>query len=95
MSLWTNRDEEAGKPKYILAADKSKVYGVSNQEAGVASNKAKGLKTPGWTKYTTYTDANGTVRHKSEVLVTLNDMVGDAPDATPTGTADDAVVADV
>ena len=86
MSLWTNVDNTAGKPKNLKGTEKDSVYGVSLSEAEVASNRAKGIKTPGWVKYTTYTDAQGNTRNKSEVLVALNNMTGDAND--------DAVVAD-
>jgi hypothetical protein len=86
MSLWTNVDNTAGKPKNLKGTEKDSVYGVSLSEAQVASNRAKGIKTPGWVKYTTYTDAQGHTRNKSEVLVALNNMTSDAND--------DAVVAD-
>lgn len=86
MSLWTMVDEAAGKPKYLNTADKAATYGVDVTEAQVASNIAKGINTPGWVKYTTYTDAQGNTRHKAETLVAASSMTGDA--------ADDSVVAD-
>jgi hypothetical protein len=72
------------------AGNSSKVFGVNVTEAGVASNIAKGLNTPGWVRYNTYTDAQGNTRNKSEVLVASSSytaaVMGDA--------ADDATVAD-
>jgi len=74
------------QPSHLADADLAKVYGVDATEATIASNRAKGLNTPGWVKYTTYTDAQNTTRHKSEVLVAMSSISGDA--------ADDAVLAD-
>lgn len=70
--------------------DSTKVFGVDETEARVASNRAKGLKASGWVRYVTYTDAQGNTRNKSEVLVAGGTftaaVMGDA--------ADDAVLAD-
>jgi len=44
---------------------------VDEAEAAVANNRAKGLKTPGWHVYETYTDASGNTRNKSECLVAM------------------------
>lgn len=72
------------------SGNSSKVFGIDETEAKVASNIAKGLNTPGWVRYTTYTDAQGNTRNKSEVLV-----AGGSFTAAVTGdAADDAVVAD-
>lgn len=67
------------------------IYGVDAEEAGVTENRERNLKVPGWTNYTTYTDALGQTRHKAEALVALSKnfnaaSIGDADD--------DAVVAD-
>lgn len=88
MSLWSMTDEAAGKPKNLSTGEKDVVFGVDATEAAVATNKAKGINTPGWVKYTTYTDAQGATRHKSEVLVASGSMTGD------TGAGDDTTVAD-
>lgn len=97
MSLWTMTDEAAGAPKFTAKASTgetgtalygTEVFGVDATEAQVAANAANGLNTPGWVKYNTYTDANGNVRHKSEVLVAGGSM---GPD---TGLGDDTVVPD-
>jgi hypothetical protein len=72
------------------AGDSTKVFGINETEAGVAANRAKGLKTAGWVRYNTYTDAQGNTRNKSEVLV-----AGGSFTAAVTGdAADDAVLAD-
>lgn len=56
-------------------------YFVDTTEATIASNREKGIKTPGWILYNTYTDANGNVRNKSEVLVPMKVSAIDAGDA--------------
>jgi len=74
------------------------LYFVDADEAKQAENRARGLKVPGWTNYRSYTDANGNVRNKSEVLVAMGAYHG----ATGSGTyqaetgdaADDAVLVD-
>ena len=58
------------------------LYFVDGNEAQQAENRARGLKVPGWTNYRSYTDANGNVRHKSEVLVAMSAYSG----ATGVGT---------
>lgn len=80
MALWNNTDETASKPKYLNTADKAATVGVDVSEAKTTANKAKGLNTPGWVKYSTYTDAQGNTRHKSEVLVAMTSMTLDAED---------------
>ena len=91
MALWTNVDNAGGKPKYLSDADKALTFGVNVSEAQTTTNRAKGMNTPGWTKYTTYTDAQGNTRHKAEVLVALSGatvaVMGDA--------SDDSTVADL
>lgn len=77
MALWSNTDAAASKPKYLTTAEKNATLGVSVDEAQDSGNKAKGLNTPGWVKYSTYTDANGNTRNKSEVLVAMSTITGD------------------
>lgn len=86
MSLWTNVDEAAGKPKHLNTADKAKTFGVSLAEAQTPDNIAKGLNTPGWVQHVTYTDAQGNTRNKSVVLAAFSTLTSDA--------ADDSVVID-
>lgn len=90
MSLWTTVDEEAGKPKFQsdelrneqTVSDKDTTYGIglrgSSWEAEYSVNRNKGIKTPGWTQYRTYTDAQGKTRHKAECLVAAKSMSGDS-----------------
>ena len=75
------------------------LYFVDADEAQRPENIARGLKVPGWTTYRSYTDANGNVRNKSEVLVAMGAYSG----ATGFGTfqaqtgdnaADDTVLVD-
>lgn len=78
MALWSNTDADASKPKYLSTDDKSATNGVSVTEATQAANISKGINTPGWVKYTTYTDAQGNTRNKSEVLVAIKSITGDS-----------------
>jgi len=75
------------------------LYFIDADEAQQAENIARGLKTPGWTNYRSYTDANGNVRNKSEVLVAMGAYSGATGFGTyqaQTGdnTADDTVLVD-
>lgn len=90
MALWTMNDEEAGKPKYLsdnlvngqTVSDKDATVGVDVAEAQNPTNRAKGIKTPGWTKYVTYVDAQGRTRNKAEILVAAGgNMTGDGDGA--------------
>jgi hypothetical protein len=102
MALWGKTDAAASVPKWLetdanntnKSNDEDLAVFVDTTEAGVAANRAKGLKTPGWNLYHTYTDANGGTRHKTECLVPMKVSSGDAGDLGVSGTGDDAVVAD-
>lgn len=65
------------------------VYFEDLTEAGVTANKAQGLSTPGWNKFSTYTGSQGETRRKIEVLVPMKRTAAAATDA-----ADDAILAD-
>lgn len=78
MALWNSTDAPASKPKSSSAAEKAKTFGVDKAEA--TANRNTGMRTPGWNTYTTYTDASGNVRHKSECLVVMSSMTLDAED---------------
>ena len=72
-------------PKYITAAEISSnnIIGVDDTEATLAANKARGINTPGWTKFVTYSDMHGTTRYKTEPLVVMSSAVtSDALDDT-------------
>jgi hypothetical protein len=104
MALWGKTDAAASVPKWLetdsnntnKSNDEDLCVFVDLTEAGVAANRAKGLKTPGWNLYHTYTDATGATRHKAESLVVMKVAAADAGDLGVTGnTADeDAIVAD-
>jgi hypothetical protein len=85
------------KPTYVahgsadsisIMGNSSKVFGVDSTEEAQAEAKAKGIAHSGWVRYHTYTDANGNVRNKSEVLVAGGTITGDQADDTtlPDGT---------
>lgn len=64
---------------------------VDAQEAQVDANKAKGLTGAGWWAYRTYTDAQGSTRHKAECLVALSVAAADSGDAEDTIAIDLAI----
>lgn len=63
---------------------------VDLTEAQNASNRIKGLKTPGWNKYTEYVDSGNNTRYKVEPLVAMTVAAATSGDA-----AGDTVVGDV
>ena len=67
-------------PKYIPTAQITEIFGVDTAEAKVVANRAKGIDTPGWVRHVTYTDMHGSTRTKTEVLVAMSSITGDAPD---------------
>jgi hypothetical protein len=104
MALWGKTDAPASVPKYLeddanntnKSHDKDNAVFVDLSEAGVTANRAKGLKTPGWNLYHTYTDQNSVTRHKAESLVVMKVSAADAGDLGVTGNTavEDAIVAD-
>jgi hypothetical protein len=76
----------AGAQGYETAA--RRVVYIDNVEAGLEENRLRGLSSPGWWEYMTYTDAAGQTRHKAQKLVAF----GNAP-ANPAD-LDDEVAAD-
>ena len=63
---------------------------VDSTEVGLAENKQRGLKGPGWWNYKTYTDHSGATRHKAVHLAYVYIAAGTSGDFT-----DDTKVADV
>lgn len=63
---------------------------VDREESKVATNRAKGLVSPGWWLYRTYTDNGGNTRHKSELLVAIDVVAATSGDGD-----DDTVVPDL
>jgi hypothetical protein len=104
MALWGKTDALASVPKWLeddanntnKSNDRDNAIFVDTGEAGVAANRAKGIKTPGWNIYHTYTDQNGATRHKNESLIPMKVSAGDAGDLGVTGNTaiEDTIVAD-
>ena len=66
---------------------------VDAAEARVTANRARGLNSPGWWSYLSYTDVDSSVRHKTELLIAIQGL-----DALPGNTgdaSDDAIAADL
>jgi len=104
MALWGKTDSADDAPKYLStdannpnkSNDRDNAIFVDTTEAGIASNRAKGIKTPGWNLYNTYTTESGNTRHIVEPLVAMKVSSGDAGDAGVTGNTavEDTIVAD-
>jgi len=101
MALWGKTDAAASAPKWLSTdsnatpqTDKDNAYFVDTTEAAVASNRATGLRTPGWNLFTTYTDANGKTRRRVESLIPMKVSAAAAGDAGVSGSGDDSTVAD-
>jgi hypothetical protein len=95
MSLYKAEDSNAAKTavEATLVADTSgaTVVFIDATEAALAANRNRGLVSPGWWSYQTYTDAAGNTRHKSECLVNIQDPEANASETQ----ADDSIAADV
>ncbi len=101
MALWGKTDAAASAPKFLSTdanatpnIDRDNAYFVDLTEAGVASNRAAGLHTPGWNLVQTYTNSASVTRRRVESLVPMRVTAAAAGDAGVSGTGDDAVVAD-
>ena len=95
MSLYGKDDSNANKTKAgigVATSSQSKeIIFIDDTEAQLASNKARGLGSPGWYQYFTYTDSHGNTRHKSELLVSIAGPEANAQETQ----ADDTIGADV
>ena len=101
---WGKTDDLAGVPKWLetdenntnKSHDRDNAVFIDLAEAGVDTNRAKGLKTPGWNLYHTYQDQNGNTRHKAEPIVVMKVTAGDAGDLGVTGNTEieDLIAAD-
>lgn len=104
MAQWGKTDTLASVPKYLeddanntnKSHDRDNAIFVDTTEAGVAANRAKGIKTPGWNLYHTYTTAEGNTRHIVEPLVAMKVTAAVAGDDGITGNTavEDTIVAD-
>ena len=99
MSLWGKTDTLASAPKFLSTdvnanrnIDKDNAFFVDTTEAAVTSNRAKGIKTPGWILYKEY----GTGRKYVETLVPMKVTAVAAGDLGVTGNTEveDTTVAD-
>lgn len=68
--------------------DVNNTFFVDKTEATISSNRAAGIRTPGWNLIYTYTDSEGNTRRKIESLVPMKVSASDA------GDAEDVVVVD-
>lgn len=75
------------QPAYLSNDSLADVYGVDsgNPRYEAQVNRDKGIRTPGWVKYTTYQDSEGNTRHKAETLVAMGTIQGDANDDSVIG----------
>ena len=48
------------------------VFGIDAREANVISNKNRGFNSPGWVHYQTWTNTQGSTRHRTETLVAMS-----------------------
>ena len=99
MSLWGKTDALASAPKFLSTdtnanrnIDKDNAFFVDTTEAAVPSNRAKGMKTPGWVLYKEF----GAGRKYVETLVPMKMTAVAAGDAGVTNNTatEDATVAD-
>jgi hypothetical protein len=97
MSLYGRVDSVANQTQAGLArgngagsATETIVF-VDETEAGLAANKERGLSSPGWWSYRTYTDAAGKTRHKAEQLAFITNPEANADETL----SDDTIAADV
>lgn len=73
-----------------VSGPNSNIVFVDQTEAQVATNRLKGIDTPGWGRYVEWVDNAGNQRYKFESLIAMNVVVGISGD-----NADDAIVGDV
>lgn len=95
MSLYGRTDSNTNRTKAGIGIASSSitptVVFVDETEAALNENRTRGIDGPGWWSYYTYTDADGTTRHKAEKLVALSN-----PDTNANETqSDDTIAADV
>ena len=95
MSLYGKDDSNANKTKAgigVAGSSQAKtIVFIDDTEAQLAENKARGVSSPGWHSFYTYTDMHGKTRTKSEMLVSIA-----GPEANASETqADDTIGADI
>jgi hypothetical protein len=97
--LWGKTDDANSAPKYLSSSENAtpqtsvdNAFFVDTTEAKVASNRAVGIKTPGWILYREY----GTGRKSIETLVPMKVSAVSAGDLGISGNTEieDTTVAD-
>ena len=79
--------------EFVIVGGDSNSYNLvfaDSTEGSLAENKSRGINSPGWWVYRTYTDAGGNTRHKAECVAALSVAAGTSGDL-----ADDTIAADV
>lgn len=80
---------------YDFLVSKRNVFGVDKLEAQNPDNKAKGINSPGWVHYKTWTNTQGSTRHRAETLVAMSkNFNSNAAPALQTDAPDDATIPD-
>ena len=95
MSLYGKDDSNANKTKAgigVAGSSQAKtIVFIDDTEAQLAENKARGVGSPGWYSFFTYTDMHGHTRYKAEHLVSIA-----GPEANASETqSDDTIGADI
>ena len=95
MSLYGKDDSNANKTKAgigVATSSQSKeIVFIDDTEAQLKSNKDRGVGSPGWYSFFTYTDMHGNTRYKSEQLVSITDPEANASETQ----SDDTIGADI
>ena len=95
MSLYGKDDSNANKTKAGIGVSGSSqaktIVFIDDTEAQLAENKARGVGSPGWYSFFTYTDMHGNTRYKSEQLVSITDPEANASETQ----SDDTIGADI
>lgn len=89
MALWYKTDSSESLPKEWNPANHpgASLVFVDQTEAANPSNRARGIKTPGWNIVREYLDSSGAPRYNVEPLVALSLSAADAGEGS-----DDAIV---
>jgi len=95
MSLYGRTDSTENQTKAgrgVVSDSNTKIIVfIDDTEAQLEENKSRGLTSPGWWAYDTYTDMHGNTRHKAELMVVVAGPEANADETL----ADDAYAADV
>jgi hypothetical protein len=85
MALWGKTDTPANHPKWIakqpIPAGATVMF-IDRAAAQLPDNRAKGIKSPGWWIYNSWTNADGSVQHSAELLVAINELAAQPSSST-------------